>query len=74
MIIIPLFGFILYTLGCLLMAYLGRNGKFSFWGNFFVSVIFTPIIGIIVVLAQDNRVRQKPAATPSVPAAPFERK
>jgi hypothetical protein len=68
MIIIPLFGFILYTLGCLLMAYLGRNGKFAFWGNFFVSLIFTPIIGIIVVLAQDNRTRQKTGATPSTPS------
>ena len=68
MIIIPLFGFVLYTLGCLLMAYLGRNGKFAFWGNFFVSLIFSPIIGFVVVLAQDNRVRQKPVAAPVAPS------
>ena len=63
MIIIPLFGFILYTLGCLLMAYLGRYGKFGFWGNFFVSLIFSPIIGFLVVLAQD--IKARPATSQS---------
>lgn len=59
MIIIPLFGIVLYVMACSLLAYVGRNGKFTFWGNFWVSVIFTPIIGILVVLAQDNRAPKK---------------
>jgi hypothetical protein len=59
MIIIPLFGLVLYVVACVIMAYAGRNGKFAFWGNFWVSVVFTPIIGLIVVLAQDNRNAKK---------------
>ncbi len=59
MIIIPLFGLVLYVVACVIMAYVGRNGKFTFWGNFWVSVIFTPIIGLLVVLAQDNRNAKK---------------
>jgi hypothetical protein len=55
MIIIPLFGIVLYTLACMLIAHLGRNGKFAFWGNFLISVIFTPVIGLVVLLAQDLR-------------------
>lgn len=53
MIIVPFLGFILYTLTCLLLAYMGRFGKFTFWGNFFISLVLTPIIGLLVVLAQD---------------------
>jgi hypothetical protein len=55
MIIIPLVFLILYVAFCWLLAFVGRNAKFSFWGNFWVSIIFTPIIGILVLLAQDLR-------------------
>jgi len=33
----------------------GRGFKFGFWGNFVISLIFTPVIGVIVLLAQDPR-------------------
>jgi hypothetical protein len=59
MIIIPLFGLVLYVVACALLAYVGRYGKFTFWGNFWVCVIFTPVIGLLVVLAQDNRSPRK---------------
>ena len=61
---LPSLGFIiLYVAFCWLLGHLGRNGKFSFWGNFWVSVILTPVIGIIVLLAQDSRPdRHKPSA------------
>lgn len=65
MIIIPFFGLVLYVMACVIMAYAGRNGKFTFWGNFWVSVIFTPIIGLVVVLAQDNRNLKKAQAQAS---------
>jgi len=55
MVIIPLFYLILYVALCWVLAFIGRNAKFSFWGNFWVSIILTPIIGIIVLLAQDLR-------------------
>ncbi len=57
----PLIFIILYVALCWLFGYLGRNTKFSFWGNFWVSVVFTPVIGLIVLLAQDSRPeRHKP--------------
>jgi len=30
---------------------LGRNTRFGFWGNFFASLLFTPIIGLLLVVA-----------------------
>lgn len=54
--LIPEIGFIIVYVGfCWLLGYLGRHAKFSFWGNFWVSIILTPFIGIIVLLAQDLR-------------------
>lgn len=44
-----------YVLLCWLLAYFGRDLKFGFWGNFWVSIVFTPIIGIVIILAQDRR-------------------
>ena len=32
-----------------LIGYLGSDRKFGFWGNFFVSLLLTPIIGLLVV-------------------------
>ena len=55
----PLVCLILYVALCWVLAYLGRHAKFSFWGNFWVSIIFTPAIGIIVLLAQDLRPEAK---------------
>jgi hypothetical protein len=52
----PQLGFITVYVGfCWLIGYLGRSAKFSFWGNFWVSVIMTPAIGLVVLLAQDLR-------------------
>lgn len=52
---------ILYVVTCWLVGYLGRNTKFSFWGNFWVSIVLTPIVGIVVLLAQDNRAQKEQA-------------
>ena len=48
-----------YILFCWLLAYFGRDHKFGFWGNFWVSVVLTPIVGIVVLLAQDKRLDSK---------------
>ncbi|EXJ13521.1 hypothetical protein [Imhoffiella purpurea] len=37
------------------LGYLGRDFKYGFWGNFVISLVFTPVIGLIVLLAQDRR-------------------
>ena len=46
-----------------IVGYIGRDRKFGFWGYFFCSLLFTPIIGLVIVLASDK----KPA--PAAPAA-----
>lgn len=33
----------------------GINRKFGFWGYFFASILLSPLIGIILVLASDPR-------------------
>jgi hypothetical protein len=38
-----------------LIGYLGKDRKFGFWGYFAAAFIFTPIIGLIIVLASDKR-------------------
>ena len=38
-------------LGSLLVAFLGRNRKFGFWGYFFASLLLTPLLGILFVIA-----------------------
>ncbi len=37
------------------VALLGRNRKFGFWGYLICSVLFTPLIGLLLVLASDRR-------------------
>ena len=38
-----------------LVAYLGKNRKFGFWGYFACSFLLTPIIGLVIVLASDKK-------------------
>ena len=37
------------------IALLGTNRKWGFWGYFFSSMLLTPLIGILLVLASDPR-------------------
>jgi len=46
---------VLYLLLCLLLGLMGRNRKFGFWGYFFGSIVVTPVIGLLLVLASDPR-------------------
>ena len=41
-------------LGSLIVALLGRNCRFGFWGMLFVSLLFTPIIGILLLLVMSS--------------------
>ena len=41
----------LYILGSLLVAICGANRKFGFWGYFFCSLLLTPILGLLFVVA-----------------------
>lgn len=39
----------------IVVGYAGRKRKFGFWGYFFASIAFTPLLGILFVLASDAR-------------------
>lgn len=46
---------LIYILTCILIASFGANKKFGFWGYFFGSMLLTPAVGIILLLASDNK-------------------
>ena len=35
------------------IGFLGRNRKMGFWGHFFASLLLTPIIGFLLIIATD---------------------
>ena len=37
------------------IGYLGSNKKFGFVGNFFASLFLTPIVGLILLVAQHSK-------------------
>ncbi len=39
------------------IGFLGKDRKFGFWGNFLVSFILTPIIGLLVYFAQSPKAK-----------------
>ena len=39
----------------LVIAFLGRHRKLGFWGYFFGSLLLTPLIGIVLLLASDPK-------------------
>jgi hypothetical protein len=45
---------VIYFILCALVATMGKHRKFGFWGYFFCSVIFTPLIGLLLVLGSDR--------------------
>ncbi len=40
-----------WLLGSLLIGFFGRRYRFGFWGYFFVSVLLTPILGLLLLIA-----------------------
>ena len=53
---------LIYLVFCLLLGFFGINKTMGFWGTFFFSILFTPIIGFIVILVSgkknDNRKKE----------------
>ncbi len=43
--------FLAYIAGSIFVAYVGRNTRFGYWGNFFASLLMTPLVGLLMVLA-----------------------
>jgi hypothetical protein len=46
----PLVGTLLIIIS-LIIGYWGRNCRFGFWGYFFASLLLTPLVGILLVIA-----------------------
>ncbi|GFM34908.1 hypothetical protein LN040_11030 [Desulfovibrio subterraneus] len=42
-----------------LVGLLGINTRFGFWGNFFASMLLTPVVGLLLVVAASGK-RPKP--------------
>jgi hypothetical protein len=42
--------FIAYTIASLIIGWFGRSLRFGFWGYFFASLFFTPLVGMILVI------------------------
>ena len=40
-----------YIAASLAIAMLGRNLRFRFWGYFFASILLTPIVGLLLLIA-----------------------
>jgi len=51
----PLIGLILYLGLCYIVGLLGQDRKFGLWGTAAISLVFTPIVGLLVVLASDKK-------------------
>ena len=56
--------FIVWGTLALMIGLLGANRKFGFWGYFFASLFFTPLLGLILVLASDKISRQPAQGEP----------
>lgn len=50
-----MYAFIIMVFLSFVVGLIGKNRKFGFWGYFFASLLVTPIIGILLVLASDPR-------------------
>lgn len=44
-----------YIVLCLAVALLGRRRKWGFWGYLWSSVLFTPLLGLLFLLASDPK-------------------
>ena len=46
-----------YITVCLLVAYIGHDKTLKFWGNFILSLLLSPIIGLLII-AFEKRIDQ----------------
>lgn len=49
-------GFVIYLALAALVGYIGKDRKFGFWGYFFCSILFTPLVGLVIAFASNKRV------------------
>lgn len=41
----------LWLVAAIIIGFFGRNLRFRFWGYFFVSILLTPVIGLLMLIA-----------------------
>ena len=46
---------LLWVSAAWLIGFLGRKRRYGFFGNFLITMMFSPIVGIIVLLASDEQ-------------------
>ena len=51
--------FAAWILWAFIVGKLGENRKFRFWGYFFASILLSPLMGLLLVLASDEKVEKK---------------
>ena len=39
----------------LFIGLLGMNSRLGFWGNFFASILLTPVVGLLLVIASSKK-------------------
>lgn len=59
---------------CFFIGVMGRNRKMGFWGYFFGSLLLTPVIGLLLVLASDDKTKLVTAPMAPTPATAPEPK
>ena len=42
---------IFFVVSGLLIAFLGRKQRFGFWGYFFATLLFTPLVGLLMLIS-----------------------
>lgn len=47
--------FLIVLVASIVVAVLGRNRKFGFWGYFFASLLLSPFVGLLFVIASDKK-------------------
>lgn len=51
--------YLLIIIASIVIGLIGINRKFGFWGYFFASLLLTPIVGILLLLASDPKKKRK---------------
>ena len=46
--------FLVWVVASWIIGMLGRDTRFGFFGNFLISFIFSPLVGVILLIASDR--------------------
>lgn len=52
-----------YIAAAIVIAWFGQNRKWGFWGYLWASILMTPLVGFLLILASDAREQPEPEET-----------